>query len=142
MSITYLSLSSVRQTSLLFFPMSVCTGATTTDSNFTSPPPVCPGKVVTFTCSVVDPGDLSSTIWIVDGSQCGLSHAVAPTQVPCGPSFRAILGPPEGSCYTSTLTATVDHDDNGLPLLCNAFSPQPQFLVGNATVQVKGECLQ
>jgi len=141
MIMTYLSLSSVRQTSLLFFPLSVCTGAATTDSNFTSPPPVCPGRVVTFTCSVVDPMGLSSTIWRVGGNQCGLTHSIAPT-VPCGPLFSATLGQPQGDCYTSTLTATVGRDDNGLSVLCYAFAPQPQFLVGNATVQVIGECLQ
>ena len=172
MSMTYLSLSSVRQTSLLFFPLSVCTGAATTESNFTSPPPVCPGRVVTLTCFVVDPGGLRSTIWVVDDVQCGLSHSIAsnaPT-VPCGPLFSATPGQPQvckwmymrvnvyvdvdvclceavcmhvwGDCFTSTLTATVDRDDTGLSVLCYAFAPQPQFLVGNATVQVIGECLQ
>jgi len=139
MSMTYLSLSSVHQTSLLFFPLSVCTGVATTGSNFTSPPPLCPGRVVTFTCSVVDPGGLRSTVWIVDGNQCGLSHPIAPTQLPCGPLFSATLGGPQGDCFTSTLTATVGRDDNGLSALCYAFATQPQFLVGNATVQVIGE---
>jgi len=90
------------------------------------------------------PWGLRSTVWIVDDNQCGLTHAIASTAstVPCGPPFSATLGPPQGDCYTSTLTATVGRDDNGLPVLCYAFAPLPQYLVGNATMQVIGERLQ
>ena len=121
-----------------------CTGAATTDSNFTSPLPVCPGRVVTFTCSVVDPGGFRSTVWIVDSNQCGLSHTIASTAptVPCGLLFSATLGPPQGDCFTSNLTARVGRDDNGLSVLCYAFAIQPQFLIGNTTVEVIGEHLQ
>ena len=123
----------------------ICTGAVTTDSNFTSPPPVCPGTNVTFTCSVADPGNppgLRSTIWTIESNpnQCGLSHPVAPTRIPCASLFIATLGLPQGVCYTSNLTATVNDDYNGLSVLCYAFAAQPQFLVGNATLQVIGQC--
>jgi len=100
---------------------------------------VCPGTEVTFTCSVVDPEGLRSSIWKVDSEICGLSHPIAPTQLPCGPLFSATLGQSQGDCYTSTLTATVDRDDNGLSVLCYAFTALPQFLVGNTTLQIIGQ---
>ena len=91
---------------------------------------------------MVDPGGLRSTIWRVGDDQCGLTHSIAHFQRPCGPLFSATLGQPQEDCYTFTLTATVGRDDNGLSVLCYAFAPQPQFLIGNATVQVIGEHLQ
>ena len=111
-------------------------------SNFTSPAPVCPGSEVTFTCTVVDPGVPfpGSTIWIVGTNRCGLSHSTAPDpQVSCGRQFTAALEAPQGGCYTSTITATVDYADSGLPVSCYAFEEIPRLLVGNASVDVIGQ---
>ena len=111
-------------------------------SNFVPPDAVCPGSEVTFRCTVVDPGVPfpGSTIWIVGTSRCGLSHSTAPDpSQPCGSQFNATLLAPQGNSYTSTVTATVDHADNGLPVLCYGFEEEPSLLVGNATVEIIGE---
>ena len=119
------------------------TGAASSVSNFVSPAAVCPGSEVTFTCTVVDPGVPfpGSTVWIIGTSRCGLSHSTAPiAHMSCEPPFSATLLAPQGNCYTSTVTATVDHADNELPVLCYGFEEVPDLLVGNATVKVIGEC--
>ena len=108
-----------------------------------SPATVCPGSEVTFTCTVVDPGVPfpGSTIWIIGTNRCGLSHSTAPDPPQqCGSQFNATLLAPQGNSYTSTVTATVDPADNGLPVLCYRFEVVPNLLVGNATVEIKGEC--
>ena len=81
-----------------------------------------------------------STIWTAGTSRCGLAHSTAPDpQQSCGPEFTATLAAPEGDCYTSTISAIVDHSDSGLPVLCYAFEETPSRLVGNASVEVIGQ---
>ena len=113
-------------------------------SNFTSSGPTCPGSDMNFTCTVVDPGVpfRGSTIWRVGTNPlCGLSHSTAPIQQQScrGTQFSASLAAPEGDCYTSTISATVDHADSGLPVLCYRFEETPSRLVGNASVEVIGQ---
>ena len=119
------------------------TGAASSSSNFTSSGPVCPGREVNFTCTVVDPRDPfpGSTIWTIGTSRCGLVHSTAPIQQPsCGlTQFTATLAAPEGDCYTSTISAIVHHADSGLPVMCYAFQETPSRLVGNASVEVIGQ---
>ena len=119
------------------------TGTASSSSNFTSSGPVCPGREVNFTCTVVDPGVpiLGSTVWRVGTNPlCGLSHSTAPSQQQsCGPQFSATLAAPVGDCYTSTISAIVDHADSGLPVMCYAFQETPNRLVGNASVDVIGQ---
>ena len=119
------------------------TGAASSSSNFTSSGPVCPGREVNFTCTVVDPGVpiRGSTVWRVGtDSLCGLSHSIAPIQQQsCGSQFSATLAAPEGDCYSSTISAIVHHADNGLPVSCYAFEETPSRLVGNASVEVIGQ---
>ena len=105
---------------------------------------MCPGSEVNFTCTVVDPGMpfRGSTIWRVGtNSLCGLAHSAAPIQQQsCSVTqFSASLAAPEGDCYTSTISATVDHADSGLPVSCYAFEDMPSRLVGNASVEVIGQ---
>ena len=81
-----------------------------------------------------------TTIWAIGTSRCGLSHSTAPIgHMSCEPPFSATLLAPQGNCYTSTLTATIDYADNGLPVLCYNFQEIPTLLVGNATVKVIGQ---
>ena len=104
---------------------------------------MCSGNEVNFTCTVVDPGVPfpGSTIWTVGANRCGLSHATAPDPPQtCGPQFSATLAAPEGDCYTSTISAIVDHADSGLPVSCYGFEETPSRLVGNASVEVIGWC--
>ena len=118
------------------------TGAASSGSNFTSSGPVCPGREVNFTCTVVDPGVPfpGATIWTVGANRCGLAHSTAPDpQQTCGPQFSAILAAPEGDCYTSTISAIVYHVDSGLPVMCYAFEETPSRLVGTASVEVIGQ---
>ena len=121
----------------------IVAAAASSDSNFTSSGPSCPGSEVNFTCTVVDPGVpfRGSTIWRVGTNPlCGLSHSVAPIQQQsCGAQFSATLAAPEGDCYTSTISAIVDHADSGLPVSCYIFEETPSRLVGNASVEVIGQ---
>ena len=119
------------------------TGAASYGSNFTSSGPVCPGREVNFTCTVVDPGVPfhGATIWTVGANHCGLAHSTAPDpQQTCGlTQFTATLASPEGDCYTSTISGIVYHADSGVPVMCYAFEERPSRLVGNASVEVIGQ---
>ena len=122
----------------------IVAAAASSNSNFTFSSPVCPGNEVNFMCTVVDPGVpfRGSTIWrIGTNSRCGLAHSLAPIQQQScsGTQFSATLAAPEGGCYTSTISATVDHADSGLPVLCYGFEETPSRLVGNASVEVIGQ---
>ena len=104
---------------------------------------MCPGSEVNFTCTVVDPGVPfpGFTIWRIGTNPLGsLSHSAAPIQPSCsGTQFSATLTAPEGDCYTSTISAIVDHADSGLPVSCYSFEETPSRLVGSATVEVIGQ---
>ena len=118
--------------------------AASSGSNFTFSSPVCLGNEVNFMCTVVDPGVpfRGSTIWRIGNNPlCGLSHSAAPIQQQScsGTPFSATLAAPEGDCYTSTISAIVDHADSGLPVSCYAFEETPSRLVGNASVEVIGQ---
>ena len=118
------------------------TGTASSSSNFTSLGPVCPGREVNFTCTVVDPRVPipGSTVWRVGTNPlCGLSHSIAPIQQQSCGQFSAALAAPEGDCYTSTISAIVDHADSGLRVMCYAFEERPSRLVGNASVEIIGQ---
>ena len=68
-----------------------------------------------------------------------IRYSAAPIQQQsCGTQFSATLAAPEGDCYTSTISAIVDHADSGLAVSCYAFDETPSRLVGNTSVEVIG----
>ena len=110
-------------------------------------PPTCPGRTITFRCTVNGSG---TTIWRVGGSSdlCTLAH-VSTSSDSCGPSGRndAFTASPEAgfgltsaTSFTSTLSGTATPVLNGTLVEC--FGPASSLYTGNriadSTINVLG----
>ena len=112
-----------------------------------APPPVCPLKNATFTCTVNDPnhyngGRLGTTYWQVGSSHpCALPHADPEIVRECGPNdaFEARSHPPHGGYYTSALRVNAHPSLNGTRVWCYVFDGRGgERTVGRGRLEVIG----
>ena len=116
---------------------------------FTAAPPTCPGRNITFRCTVNGSG---TTLWRVGGSSnlCTLLHGVNDTVSTCMPNgasrpFTAMpesgFGPGSSGPFTSTLSATTDPVLDGTLVEC--YGPDGtlnlESRVGSSSIETIGQ---
>ena len=102
----------------------------------------CPGEVVNYTCTVVDPGNppIAVTIWRGTAFNCNgdiitLIHSQFNTSGSSGTCNSGAITAEVDNCYTSRLMVTVSSALNGTTVECTLSGVR---VVGSCTIPITG----